>query len=46
MMTTLDVPNFEAGHLVLISSFKPGCRFDGENSIFYPNVMNQPPQHP
>ena len=42
----LEVPSFEAQHPVLISSFKPGCRFDGESPIFFPNVMNQPPQHP
>jgi hypothetical protein len=31
----LDVTNFEAEHPVLISSFKPGCRLDGESPIFY-----------
>jgi hypothetical protein len=41
-----DAPSFEARHPVLISSFRPGCRFDGENPIFDAHVMNQPPLHP
>ena len=42
----LDAPSFEARHRALVSSFRPGCRFDGENSIFDTHVMNQPPLHP